>query len=82
MSTLQAIVDAQFSHKQLLEQVKEDLVESGGCDHDVGICMCHLVRMIEQSEKVQKELDRVAELILRHDLKNPVLRIVDPETGK
>jgi hypothetical protein len=34
-----------------LSQIVKDL---GGCDHSVGICECHLIRLAEEAAKLAK----------------------------
>lgn len=38
--------------KDTLEEAKASLEAQGGCDHGVGICVCGLIRTIENAEFV------------------------------
>jgi hypothetical protein len=40
------------SHRELLDEAKITLQEVGDCDHDVGICVCDLIRKIEDAEAI------------------------------
>ncbi len=41
------------NHALLLQEAKETLKESGGCDHSVGICHCHTILVIDQGDALQ-----------------------------
>ncbi len=43
--------------KQSQIELKDDLEAQGGCDHSVGICVCGLIRLIEENEAVIKKCE-------------------------
>jgi hypothetical protein len=45
------------SHLELLNLAKETLEDIGGCDHQVGICCCGLIKIIEEGEEIQNRFN-------------------------
>jgi len=37
--------------KRLIEEVKIIMDDTGGCDHSVGLCICHLSQLIYDAEE-------------------------------
>ena len=37
--------------KRLIEEVKITMDDVGGCDHSVGLCVCHLEQLIYDAEE-------------------------------
>jgi len=37
--------------QKLLVEVKQEIIDIGGCDHSVYICCCHLKYLVEDTDK-------------------------------
>lgn len=45
--------------KQLLTELRESIKEIGGCDHGVGICVCHLHKLADDAAAALANLEAV-----------------------
>jgi len=49
------------NYRMFLDELKNTLQEIGGCDHAINICVCHLIKLAEDSELALANLAAVRE---------------------